>query len=232
MDGSYNHSQQAEEISMSVEPNNNISPTKWKHADLCRDYTENIAMPCQSLDQPEDKGCSQSSDFQIINIDPCYVTAISSFKYETFKLSTAHVTRTSCENGRLAQMKANTKLKRVRKPYQLPNRGSASPKIFHGRTASVGNSYEQTADCELRSKGLTRHQPSRVVSLFDDRPLGLQKSCNSSLLRSRSLEDLRSLAKTTTVMFHSMRCEQDKDLDDVSNVMAKLHVAEKQLSQP
>ena len=216
-----------EETSMAIEFNNNIDPLKSKNIDLCQRNTGALGMHCNSLAEPT--SCSEFADFQIINIDPCYVTAISNYKYETVKLSAAHVTRGACEYGRLAQMKANTKLKRTRKPYHIPNRCSLSPNIHHSRASSISNGDHEAVNIELRNPVFNRSQSNRVVSLFDDRPQPSQKTCN--LFRSRSLEDLRSLAKTTTVMFNSLQCQQDKQLDEVSDVMSKLHVTDQAPSQ-
>lgn len=210
--------------------NNNYSQLKWKEAESSEARINSVVMPCNvpllPISVADDSHCNESSSFQIINIDPCYVTSISSYQYETFKLSTAYVTQGPCEQGRLAQMKANTKLKRTRKPYQFPNRCPPLRIPFHGNHAtSLGNREHNSTSLQLRSTGpLNRSRSNRVVSLIDERPTSGKSPSN--LCRSRSLEDLRSLAKTTTVMFNPPNSTQDGELDEVSNVLSNLHVSE------
>ncbi|XP_067951358.1 uncharacterized protein [Watersipora subatra] len=220
---------QPDDLPMSVEFNNNIESSKWKDFDLFGKTISGVVMPCNSMNTPETQDPNQSEDCKIVNISPCYVTAISSYKYETFKLSTAHVTRGVSDQCRLAQMKANSKLKRSRKPYQLSNRCLSSPKTYHKRTCSSASGECESSN-ELRTQVMTRSKSNRVVSLFDDWPSPQPKLC-SDIHRSRSLEDLRSLAKTTTVMFNSFHNHCDKELDDVSDVLSKLQFNEKGRSQ-
>lgn len=210
------------EAPMSLAINNN-NQSQWKSINP----GDNLSMPCDAPVQPEGSKIIESSEFQIISIDPCYVTSISSYKYETFKLSTAHVTRGLCEKGRLAQMKATTKLKRCRKPYQLPNKSALPSRSYHGRAASLGNCAEPISCTTEIMTGLNinRSQSNRVVTVFDDQP-PIRKAVPADLSRSRSLEDLRSLAKTTTVIFDSPLCKQDEELDEVSNVLLNMRVSD------
>lgn len=221
----------AEDISLHIELNNNNLSTKWRNGDSCNivDTCGSSVMPCNPSDKGISTGHQSSSNFQIINIDPCYVTAISSYKYETFKLSTAQLTRRALEHGPIAQLKAKTKLKRSRKPYDIPNRCSLSPKL-HQCSTSSSNDHEANV-CKLRGEVLNRSQSIRVMSMLDDEP-SARRTPSPNLSRSRSLGDLRSLAKTTTVMFSSLQVQSDhsKELDEVSDVMSKLQVDEESKS--
>lgn len=204
----------------------NNNQLNWKSFDPTPPTQQNsLVMPCNSqVTEANSSSCIESSDFQIININPCYVASISSYQYETFKMETATVTSGPCEKGRLAQMKANTKLKRSRKPYQLPNRSANSSYSYHSRAASLSMNTANSMTCSNTDKnGLNRSQSNRVVHLFDDRPR-LPKP-NTDVARSRSLEDLRSLAKTTTVCFDSAAAKQEsEDVEEVSHVLSNLHV--------
>lgn len=169
--------------------------------------------------------CCESSDFQIININPCYVKSISSYQYETFKMATATVTPRPYEKGRLAQMKANTKMKRSRKPYQLPPRSATSNNAYHSRAGSMSmKGDDKPMTCSNYGKnGLNRSQSNRVVYLFDDRPTLPKPPCD--ITRSRSLEDLKLLAKNTTVCFDSDDAKQEnEELEQVSHGLSNLHV--------
>jgi len=157
-----------------------------------------------------------STSFEIIDINPCYVTAINSFQYEAVKMTTASLDRSTCEKGKLAQMKANTKQKRCRKPYYIPIR-SGLPK----QVSMTGDLHRSKSP----DQKLSRSHSNRVISLFEDRPFVRNQTLR--LFKSRSLDDLRSLDRQAPSMFKnpsSPAVDSDAELDAVSSVLSHLHV--------
>ena len=207
-------------------PEFNNNQLNWKSVDPAKISVHNhTIIPRDHQSQiTEDTPNNASSDFQIININPCYVKSISNYQYDTFKMATATVTR-SCEKGRLAQMRANTKMKRSRKPYQLPSRSAASNNTYHSRAASMSLNGDSNTlpNTSMGKNGLNRSQSNRVVYLFDDRPSPPKPQ--SDITRSRSLEDLKLLAKNTTVCFDADDVKhENEDLEEVSHGLSNLHV--------
>lgn len=206
---------------LAAEFNNNLA--EWKCINGFETKEKSPTMPCNTPMPSTDTPCNGSSDFHIIDINPSYVTSISTYKYETFKLTAAHVTRNPCESGRLAQMKVNTKLKRCRKPYQLPNRSATCSLMCPGNARKKPPNQDFKIASSHCQSDIDQSSSNRVASLLD---LPTSRTYTNDLLRSRSLEDLRSLAKTTTVLFRSEDCKPDAELEKMSNILSNLCVTE------
>lgn len=214
-----------EDFSIDSECNNNNTQLGQKLSSI--NYYEPTAvaasMPCNSAMSVESAPVTQQSGFEVMTINPCYVTAISDYHYEAFQMATGYVEHTYYEKGRLAQMRANTKLKRTRKPYQIPYRGA-----FDDTSRSFNTQSFSTSFCGAKKTHLDRSNSNRVKSLFNDWPS--RKKPLQDLHRSKSLDDLRSLAKTTTVNFKpdspQNKTTKDCEIEECSSVLSKLQVSE------
>lgn len=152
------------------------------------------------------------------------------------------------DNSRLAQRKANTKIKRTRKPYQVTQQQRDN---FKRHRCNFNNSplsrsrpgYYSTKSADQISGASCGTLPpsdcnysnnTAPASLFyDDWSFQIRSAeANRNLSRTRSCEDLRQLAKTTTVSFDRQKQSLENEstqsnaaaVEDVSSVFSGLRV--------
>lgn len=159
------------------------------------------------------------------------------------------------DKSKLAQMKANTKMKRIRKPYQLSHPRTSLKSHHSIDSSSLGSSAcfaSESNRMGLRCTAVRytlpeshRTSPAATApaTLFYDDWSFQQKASSSSknLSRTRSCEDLKRLAQTTTVSFSfdkpkdvsttalddcTALTETNAAVDDISSFLSHLQVVD------
>lgn len=196
-----------------LELNNNHKETA-----CFKDKQESIQLICTSQKGNDD---GKRSDSAVFDVNQFHISAASNSTHRTFQKAGDLLDHKPLEKSLLSQLKTKTKLKRSRKPYQVPERMTSSS-ITHIMTFRTPHCSSSSLK---RSLSLTqrRHSGTNLVS-SDWLPTLMPINRTP---RSKSLDDIPSLTSSHVLysITNANSPQNNSELNDMSNCFSKLDLA-------
>lgn len=166
----------------------------------------------------------ESVEYEVFDVNPRCISEVSSLEYSTFQMTSGLLEQKPLQKSLLSQLRAKTKLKRSRKPYQPPERVPPTS-LSTTQLILLEKNICSNPPAQKNSFLSQRRHSGTNVSSFNDWPA--PQASLKTIARSKSLDDIRSPVITPPVMHPSLRPSKPDislnfELNHMSAILSRL----------